>query len=286
MMKGKIHFKKAGLLTTIQDQGRLGMRQFGVPVSGHMDKYSAGLCNLILNNPVNTPLIEITLQGPEIAFDAPTTICLTGAEMSPQLNKLPILLNKRVPVNAGDVLSFGALKFGVRCYLGIYGGFESELVLESFSQYKGITEQHQIKKGQTLGYHSSSQLLESNSRLVPNHEHFESDILEATKGPEFDLFGFSKKPQNTECCIQSNDRMGYVLSSDPIDLSHQQEIITSPVIPGTVQLTPSGKLIVLMRDAQVTGGYPRVLQLTEQSINRLAQKRSGEKVKLVLKGMW
>jgi allophanate hydrolase subunit 2 len=59
-------------------------------------------------------------------------------------------------------------------------------------------------------------------------------------------------------------------------------ILTSAVLPGTVQLTPSGKLIILMRDCQVTGGYPRVLQVSEESINRLSQKITGDKIQFVL----
>jgi len=59
-------------------------------------------------------------------------------------------------------------------------------------------------------------------------------------------------------------------------------IITSLVMPGTVQLTPSGKLIVLMRDCQTTGGYPRILQLSDNSINTLAQKMTGQKITLQL----
>ena len=74
--------------------------------------------------------------------------------------------------------------------------------------------------------------------------------------------------------------MAYQLE-DPLKNS-LQPIITSLVLPGTIQLTPSGSLIILMRDCQTTGGYPRILQLSEASINRLAQKSTGDKVRFEL----
>jgi len=70
--------------------------------------------------------------------------------------------------------------------------------------------------------------------------------------------------------------MGYRLKEELI--KHSISIITSPVLPGTVQVMPSGKLIILMKDAQTTGGYPRVFQLTEKSIAILAQKKAGDKI--------
>jgi allophanate hydrolase subunit 2 len=70
------------------------------------------------------------------------------------------------------------------------------------------------------------------------------------------------------------NRMGYRL--EEVKVSHNKSIITSPVIPGTVQLTPSGQLIILMKDAPTTGGYPRVFQLTEKSIAIIAQKKTGD----------
>jgi len=99
-----------------------------------------------------------------------------------------------------------------------------------------------------------------------------------TKGPEFDLltkrqtdYLFKKK----FTIDNLNNRMGYQLKS-PIPKMKKKEIITSVLIPGTVQLTPSGKLIIMMRDCPTTGGYPRILQLTDEAINRLAQLETGD----------
>ncbi len=279
-MKGEMHFIKSGLLTTIQDQGRFGMREYGIPLSGAMDQYSADLCNMILGNPKNTPLFEITLQGPAMRFSQPTTICITGAHLSPQVNDQAIDQNKRVKISAGDILSFGKPTYGVRCYLGLIGGFECDYVLGSASQYQFVTPKSRMEEGARLSYSSYVLQEKGLSKVRFNEKHFSSDILDAVAGPDSKMLGNATKSllaQNWR--VTSNDRMGYILTCEEADFSHRSTILTAPVTPGTIQLTPSGKLIVLMRDAQVTGGYPRVLQLHDERINQLAQKRDGEIVR-------
>jgi allophanate hydrolase subunit 2 len=98
-------------------------------------------------------------------------------------------------------------------------------------------------------------------------------IIDVLKGPEFEMLSKTQKDalfSKPFIVSKNNNRMAYQLTET---LSNNLDsIITSSVLPGTVQLTPSGKLIVLMRDCQTTGGYPRILQLKESSINVLAQK--------------
>ena len=102
------------------------------------------------------------------------------------------------------------------------------------------------------------------------------------KGPEFDLLDSNSKDIifNTDFTIGVNNRMGYNLV-EPIENSISS-IISSPVMPGTIQLTPSGRLIILCRDCQTSGGYPRVLQLDKSSMDSLSQKTIGETIKLKL----
>ena len=109
------------------------------------------------------------------------------------------------------------------------------------------------------------------------------DVLEVTKGPEFDILNdrqleeiFSK----TFTVAHENNRMAYQLTETITP--HAISMLTSATLPGTVQLTPAGKLIVLMKDGQTTGGYPRVIQLTDRSICILAQKKGGDRVSIKL----
>ncbi|MCF6224577.1 MAG: biotin-dependent carboxyltransferase family protein [Flavobacteriaceae bacterium] len=272
----------AGLQTSIQDLGRKGYRSYGVPISGAMDKYSAILANKLLNNKEGLPVMEITITGPKIMFEDKTMIVITGANISPMLNGKPIMLNFVYEVNISDVLSFGKLVFGSRAYLGIKDGFKTEFKLKSFSYYEGITSKCIIEKGDRLKISSyNDDLGFTSSKLKVKESHFETNELEVTKGPEYNRL--SKKQRefifSTKFTIDNlNNRMGYQLKNK-LSLLKNNEIITSATIPGSVQLTPSGKLIIMMRDCPTTGGYPRILQLTDLAINQLAQKKTGETFK-------
>lgn len=271
---------KPGIHTTIQDLGRFGYRNQGVPVSGNMDSISAGFANALLNNNANDAMLEITLSGPKLLFTDATNIVLTGAEMSPQLNGEPIQNYRVYKVIGGDVLSFGELKRGLRSYLAVHGGLDSESVLNSKSFYEDITSQWCLKKNDVLSLKSGVNEIENHESNIKNISAFyETDILEVYEGPDFELFTASEQEKilsSSYTVSKDNNRMGYQL--EEISIEHTKSIITSPVLPGTIQLTPAGKLIILLKDAQTTGGYPRVLQLTEKSISILAQKNVGDKL--------
>jgi biotin-dependent carboxylase-like uncharacterized protein len=278
-MDNNILVLSAGLHTSIQDLGRKGYRSYGVPISGSMDKFSAILANKLLNNDEGLPLMEITQVGPKILFEDDTLIVVTGADISPEINGEPIDLNIVYEVKTSDVLSFGKLNYGNRSYLGVYGGFLTDKKLKSYSYYKGITENDKIEKGtrlQIANYHAVHDV--TSSKLKVRRSHFNSAKIEVTKGPEFNRLTKKQREnifsEKFEIDILNN-RMAYQLKNkfSPIK---KGEIITSITIPGTVQLTPSGKIIILMRDCPTTGGYPRILQLTDVGINQLAQKNTGD----------
>lgn len=276
-----------GLYTSIQDMGRFGYRNFGVPVSGAMDSISAGFANALLNNNKNDAVMEITMVGPKLIFMASTNIVITGAEMSAELNNNPILNYKVYSVQNGDILSFGKLKKGIRCYLAVSGGFQPEIILKSRSFYVGITSQGLLKKNDLVSFEHQEIKNDNNKQpkgtINTKIPFYDINVIEVFKGTEFELF--SSKEQKkllsaTFTVSNDNNRMGYRMEEDAV--KHTKSIITSLVLPGTVQLLPSGKLIILMKDAQTTGGYPRVFQLTEKSIAILAQKRAGDTIKLKL----
>ncbi|MBP0904210.1 biotin-dependent carboxyltransferase family protein [Mariniflexile gromovii] len=273
-----------GFYSTIQDLGRIGFQQYGVPYSGAMDMYSATLANLILANEANDAVIEMTMTGAKLQFHCDTCICVAGADMSPKLNEVSIQLHKSVKVTVGDVLSFGKLNKGFRTYLAVSGGFKTEEIMGSRSMYKGVTDVFQLIKNDELKIISNYSFSNDNNSLVKvDIKHFKTNDIEVFKGPEFDLLSANQQKfllQNEFTISKENNRMAYQLS-EPLE-NNLEPIITSAVLPGTVQLTPSGKLIVLMRDCQTTGGYPRVLQLKESAINVLAQKFTGKTIRFKL----
>ena len=151
--------------------------------------------------------------------------------------------------------------------------------------YKGITENFRLVDGAIVNVVKPSKIKGSSNVSVKTHfPHFNEVFIEAFKGPEFEKLGHKQAEMlvNTEFTIsKEHSRMAYQL--DQIISNKMDPIITSLVLPGTVQLTPSGKLIVLMRDCQTTGGYPRILQLNENGINRLSQKNTGQKIRFLLR---
>jgi len=275
---------KAGFYTSIQDLGRMNYQEYGVPYSGAMDSYSAPLSNALLNNDPNAAVLEVTMTGPELLINGVTSMCITGADMSPTINNVGVKNNHVIQVEKGDILSFGKLNYGFRAYIAVSGGFQSEVVMESRSMYNGITKGFRICKGDELQIVSSeNSIYASNATLKINREHFKTLCIEVFKGPEFDqLSPAQQKGLFTEDFSVSKDNSRMAFQLKETFKNNLQAIITSLVMPGTVQLTPSGSLIVLMRDCQTTGGYPRVLQLKETSIDILAQKFIGSRFRFIV----
>ena len=277
---GELEVLHPGLYSSIQDLGRNNFRKFGVPQSGVMDSEAAKKANLILSNPETDPVLEITQMGPKLKFSAPTRIAICGADLSPQINNSKVSNNKLISIAPGDILSFGNRIFGCRAYIAVVGGFLSEKVLDSYSWYDEITERSILSKSMLLKYPKLKMLSNSlNAGLKIDSAYIRSIRAQVYNGPEHDLLTPSQKELllNTEFTVDAiNNRMAIQLKE--LFENNLEPIITGPVLPGTVQLTPSGKLIVLMRDCQTTGGYPRVLQLSEEGINVIAQKVMGDPI--------
>lgn len=275
---------KPGFYSTIQDMGRFGFQNYGVPYSGVMDTYAASVANMLVGNTKEAAVMEMTMTGPTLQFEDETIICLSGADMSPLLNDLPIVNNKAIYVPKNAMLSFGKLNEGFRGYLAVFGGFETEVSMKSRSMFKGVTEQYVIAKEDVLPLQNHIEvLLIKNASIRFNNKYLLSNSIEVFEGPEFDeLSEYEQKLLTAQEFSISKDynRMAYQLE-EPLE-NTLEPIITSLVLPGTVQLTPAGKLIVLMRDCQTTGGYPRVLQLKESAMNIMAQKYIGNKIRFKL----
>lgn len=273
-----------GIYSSVQDQGRRGFGKMGVPISGSMDAYSAEIGNVLLKNKRSEAVIEITFGMAKFEFTTDTFICVTGADFSPKLNEESLEMMTVYEVTKGSVLTFGKRKYGVRTYVAVQGGIQTETILKSRSFFKGITSQFQLKKGdELLILPKKPYKNRAYSKIKIFDELFSWNELECYPGPEFDQLNEAQKERLFQAFTisEDNNRVGYRLN-ETIE-NDLKPILTSAVLPGTVQLTPSGKLIVLMRDSQVTGGYPRVLQLSEFSIDILSQKFAGNKIQLIIK---
>ena len=277
---GEVKVLQPGLFSSIQDYGRFGNMKFGVPASGVMDRYAARTANLMLRNNANDAVLEITMMGPKLEFTAATKIVISGAYLSPKLNAEEVKNNTILEIAKGDILSFGRRTYGCRAYLAITGGFTTEKALGSKSWYQGISKYQKLEKDLVISYKEDlAGKIETNAGLKFNEDYLKTSEVEVYEGPEFNFLSETQKEHlrnSTFSIDQNNNRMAIQLQEQlQNDL---KPIITGPVVPGTVQLTPSGKLIVLMRDCQTTGGYPRILQLSDKGIRTIAQKLTNENI--------
>jgi len=271
-----------GTYSSIQDIGRSGYRIHGVPESGVMDRYSAGLANCLLKNDPDAAVIEMISSGGKYQFMCATQFVLSGADFSPTLNGIALKQNKVYHSREEHLLEFGQPKFGNCCYLAVKGGIRSRVILGSRSEMEGVTIYPRLIKGRNIDMLSYPELTaDTHSNVRLDISHFSGDEIEVMPGPEFERH-FEAIQKFHFTIANATNRMAIQLNEDTRIKSSKKQMLTSSVLPGTIQLTPSGHLYLLMRDCQTTGGYPRIFQMTDKAINRLAQKRVGERVKFSL----
>lgn len=276
----------AGMHTSFQDLGRFNFAHWGCPVSGVMDEYHAKLANTLVQNSLDEGVLEISLLGPTLKFMHDALICVSGLEAKIQLNDQFKKINHAFVVQSGDVLKIPQITRGNRVYLAVHGGFNRKKMLGSVAQFQSITNNFSLQKGEYLQLNKIDlefAKLNLNAHVSVENEHYKQHEIIVQKGPEFKAYQaeLTKALQSTLFQIGKNsNRMGVELLPE-LQLN-STPILTNIIQPGCVQLTPSGKLIVLMKDAQVSGGYPRVLVLPQRSIDVLSQKRTGEEVRLIL----
>jgi biotin-dependent carboxylase-like uncharacterized protein len=277
-----IRVVKSGLFTSVQDLGRFHYRNKGVPVSGAMDTMAVRKANSLLENESNAAVLEITMTGPTLQFEEPTFIVISGASLSVTLNNAPIKNYKVYQIVPGDVLSYGRLEKGFRGYLAVKGGLQVPLVLGSRSYYEPVTPKGKVLDGDILPYEPTKDFSPKISEIKVD-SYLENTVLEVFKGPEFNLIPKQEAIALFEKSFhvaKENNRMAYQLQENTVP--HHESILTSATLPGTVQWTPSGKLIILMKDGQTTGGYPRVLQLSDAAIDIVAQKKTEDSLRFKL----
>ncbi len=272
-----IQLIKKGLYSSVQDLGRASMQPMGVPQSGAMDLEAAMIANRVLGNQDSDAVLEITQLGPELLFKEATYIAFSGGAIEVFLDDVPQEHRTIISVQKEQRLHFGKIQQGCRVYMAVLGGIQTELVLNSRSFYKPITPKNTLELGVELPFKTGLSIPSSKPYKAPN---VFTGILEAFPGPEYDLLKRQHQYQIETILFKVghlNNRMAYQL--EPSIAEHKINQITVPVLPGTVQLTPQGTLIVLMRDGQTTGGYPRVLQLCRESVNHLAQLTTANEFK-------
>ena len=276
-----------GPLTTVQDLGRYGYQQYGVPVSGAMDGYAMRAANWLAGNGEVEACLEITLLGPRLRVLGDAVLAITGADLSPSLNGNPVPLWETVRVRAGDTISFGQPKKGCRSYLAVVGSIDVPPVMGSRSTYiksrLGGFEGRPIRAGDRL--QSGKARLEAPLKKVPLEyipEYRTDNELRVIMGPQDDYFSDSgiQTFLSSEYTVSSQaDRMGYRMDGPRIEHKAGADIISDGVPPGAVQVPGDGLPIILLADRQTTGGYVKIATVSTVDIPKLAQARPGDRVR-------
>lgn len=284
---GEIRIKNSGLLTLIQDSGRCGYQQFGVPVSGVMDSFSHRVANILLGNNENEALLEITILGPEIEFMNDSLMAITGGDLSPVLNGEPISMWESVCVKRGDVLSFGSIKDGCRSYIAFAGGIQTEKVMGSKSTYVkakiGGLHGGSLKAGDVLKIGDLKQGLTSTKyRKLPNEyiPAYSKDIeVRVILGPQDNYFtkkGMEKFLSTEYTVTNECDRMGYRLEGEAIEHVNSADIISDGINFGAIQIPSHGQPIIMMADRQTAGGYTKIANVISIDLPKIAQAKPGD----------
>ncbi len=277
---GKLKVLSVGALSTIQDEGRFGYRQFGIPQSGAMDISAMQNANHLVSNNPEWPVIETAIQGMKLEAIDETIISVTGAVVTLKINEHQVPMNASHQLQQGDILTISKPMGGVYFYLGIGGQLRANKDFGSYSTYImagfGGMEGRALKKGDILETQGGKPF--KKHVIKQGTKPSMTETIRIMKGPEWKLL--KDLPERTIFQVDpSSNRMGIRLIGDPLGIDGK-EILSSAVIPGTIQLPPNGIPIVLMNDCQTTGGYPRIGKVVNEDMGRLSQLNPMHKLRL------
>jgi antagonist of KipI len=232
-------------------------------------------------------VLEITMLGPEIEFQGPLQIALTGADLAPRINGQAAAMNQTLSLSAGDRLTFGARKRGFRTYLAVRGDWQLPDWLGSQSALQ--VGEETWPRGSVLKKESCLKITPApviKPKQLEKPPFYSTQVtLRLLPGPEFTRFSAAAiEYLTTHPFTLSPDcsRMGCRLEEALPDYKLGEELISSGIVPGTLQVLPSGKIIIRLADAQTTGGYPRIANIQDRDLDAMAQVGPGDKVRFVV----
>ena len=279
-----IQIIKQGIMDTLQDKGRYGFQHIGIPPCGYLDYLSAQLANVIVGNPKEAPIFELHFPASCFIFNEAHTICISGANFVPVLNDKSIALNTPIQVSKNDTLHFMQPLLGKTSYLSIKGNIDSNAWLNSKSDFSShIKNNDQFK---IIAWDGDNKIKSDNTAQQESQQYsidkiqkhiFNSNEIRFIPGPQWNdltnesISNIIKQPFNTS--LNSN-RMGYTLKGPFLQLIEQKSYLSSAVTRGTMQLLPSGEVIVLMANHQTIGGYANIGQIILVDLPKLVQHKS------------
>lgn len=301
---------RSGLFTTIQDTGRWGYQDRGVPVAGPMDLVSHRAANALVGNSREAATLEATVIGPELRFEQATVVAVTGADLSASIDEATLPLNTPRSCAAGAVLRFGERRAGARGYIACDGGITVPTVLGSRSTHalsglggvdgRALAAGDRVPLGdsRTDGVLVAADLPEELRRRPRGSAERSGARLRVMRGPQdgcFDDAAFETLQRARFTISPQSDRMGYRLNGAPIlrrmgpvgpagtgPLEPAAEMISDATFVGGLQVPRSGDPILLMADRQTTGGYPQIATVITADLPVAGQLAPGDWVEFEL----
>ena len=276
-----------GFFTTVQDFGRTGYQQYGITVSGAVDRRSYLIANLLAGNSNNEAALEATIKGPTIRFDCDCVIAVTGGDLGFTMNGTPFPMYRAVYVRKGDVLCSGLRKTGCRAYISFSGGIDVPPIMGSRSTYVkaalGGFEGRKLKKDDCLPLLFPGRIPPNLRKRFVTPEDFSGNrkTVRVILGPQDNLFTeeglhtFLTEPYtvSNQC-----DRMGYRLDGTVIDHIRDANIVSDGISFGAIQVPGEGKPIIMLSDKQTTGGYTKIATVISADIPIVSQCIPGDRL--------
>lgn len=276
--------KTCGPMTSLQDWGRLGYQRFGVSPSGAMDRRCLAMANALVGNAPATAAIEfVNLGGTFTAEGGDLHVALVGADCTLHIDDVLIEPQTSAILKEGQTLRVGHARTGTFAYLAVAGGFAIEPQLGSLSFHLrsqlGGLKGAALKAGDHLPCNAAGDPMPMHLPLtIPE----DSGPIRVMLGPQDDYFTESAIGTflNAEFAISAQaDRMGFQLTGPQVEHAKGFNIVSDGIVDGHIQVPGSGLPIVLMRDRQTAGGYPKIATIISTDLARFAQLRPGSAVR-------
>jgi len=280
-----------GMLTTVQDDGRWGLQNMGIPVSGAMDRQALALGNFLVGNEEGAAALEITLSSPRLVFTTDALVALTGADMGLLVDGRDAPAWTAVLVRTGSVLSMaGCIGAGCRAWLCVAGGVNVPYVLGSRSTLLraalGGFKGRALRTGDSLHLRPltrQAMCLDEFSCPVRLRPPYAMDApVPVLPGPQAESLTPGARQaflDATWTVSDASDRMGCRLEGPQLALGHGADVISEVIPEGSVEVTGAGLPIVMLADRQTTGGYVKPFVVASAAIGWLAQRRPGDSVR-------
>ncbi|HET6781825.1 MAG TPA: 5-oxoprolinase/urea amidolyase family protein, partial [bacterium] len=272
-----------GLFTTVQDLGRPGYRNLGMPASGAIDQDALRAANIMVGNEPGAPAIECTAPGPALRMRDEHWVVVAGADLAATLDGTEMQLWRPVRARSGQEIRFGAPRHGMWAYVALAGGVDAGTVLGSASVYATGRIGRRLARGDILGAGARRVIGRPvNARLPAGVMRFPSDEirLRVIPGPQESWFadGAESFYDSIFVVTVQSDRAGLRFDGPAVP-RREKEMLSDAMLPGAIQIPPDGKPIVILADGPTTGGYPKIGVVVSVDLPLLGQARPGTRVR-------